>query len=53
LCNDPAGQGQLLEALDGAEVNMARAARMKARRGEIRLASATYRNALETLGRLA
>ena len=53
LCNDPAGQAELLDALDGAEVNMARATRMKARPGETRLASATYRNALETLGRLA
>jgi beta-N-acetylhexosaminidase len=53
LCNDPAGQGELLEALDGTEANMARAARMRARPGEIRLASAAYRNALETLGRLA
>ncbi len=52
LCNDPAGQAELLEALDGAEVNLARATRMKARSGEIRLASATYRSALDALATL-
>jgi beta-N-acetylhexosaminidase len=53
LCNDPAGQGELLESLGGASpVNMARAARMKAKPGEIRLASAVYRGAVETISAL-
>jgi len=54
LCNDPAGQGHLLEALGGAPApKAARLAQMRCRAGVRAFETASYRDALQALGALA
>jgi len=54
LCNDPAGQERLLEALGGAPAPKSeRLAQMRCRAGARALEMASYRSALEAIGALA